>query len=72
MKKLSNTEAGLKKIVAYKKACVFYQAFFSTLSKSHNKNLNTLRTKKAFKIRLKTFFINFKGLSLKQIRNFGK
>ena len=37
---------------------------------SLEKNLNILRTKKAFKVKQKTFFIVIKGLSLKQIKIF--
>ena len=33
-------------------------------------NLNILRTKRAFKMKWKVFFINFQGLSLKQIKQF--
>ena len=43
------------------------QAIFSKWSKSHGKNLNVLRTKRAFKMKSKTSFIIFKGLSIKQI-----
>ena len=43
------------------------QAVFSAWPKSRDKSLNILRTKKAFNIKLKTFFINFKGLSIEQI-----
>ena len=43
------------------------QAAFSAWPKSQDKNLNILRTKIAFKIKYKTFFIIFEGLSLKQI-----
>ena len=46
------------------------QAFFSTWPKIQDKNLNILRTKKAFKVKQKAFFIMFKGLSLKQIKQF--
>ena len=41
---------------------------FSTWPKSQDKNLNILRTKKVFKMKQKAFFINFEGLSLKQIK----
>ena len=37
---------------------------------SQEKNLNIIRTEKAFEVKEKTFFIIIKGLSLKQIRNF--
>ena len=37
------------------------------MTKSHDKNLDILRTKAAFKMKSKTFFIIFKGLSMKQI-----
>ena len=43
------------------------KAFSSTWTKSQDKNLNILRTKRAFKMKQKTFCIIFKGLSLKQI-----
>ena len=39
------------------------QAFFSTWPKSQDKNLNILRTKRAFKVKQKAFFIIFKELS---------
>ena len=42
------------------------QAAFSIRPKSHDKNLNILGTKKAFKMKQKAFFIIFKGLSMKQ------
>ena len=38
---------------------------FSVWPESQDKNLNILRTKRAFK--MKSFFIIFKGLSIKQI-----
>ena len=37
---------------------------------SQEKNLNIIRTEKAFEVKEKTFFIIMKGLSLKQIKNF--
>ena len=37
---------------------------FSTWPRSQNKNLNIFRTKRAFKVKLKAFFIICKGLSL--------
>ena len=40
------------------------QAFFPTRPKSYDKDL---RTKRAFKIKQKAFFVIFKGLSMKQI-----
>ena len=46
------------------------QAVFSTWPKSQDRNLNILRTKRAFKMKYKAFFSNFKGLSLKQIKQF--
>ena len=36
------------------------------MTKKLRKNLNILRTKKAFKMKHKAFFMIFKGLSLKQ------
>ena len=47
--------------------CLSNQAVFSTWPKSHDKNLNILRTKRAFKIKYKAFFITFKGLSVNPI-----
>ena len=44
------------------------QAVFSTWPKGQDKNLNISRTKRAFKMKQKVFFIIFKGLSLKQIK----
>ena len=44
------------------------QAAFSTWPKSQDKNVNILRTKRAFKIKQQAFFITFKKLSLKQIK----
>ena len=46
----------------------FSSSRFSASPKSHDKNLNISRTKRAFKMRQKVFFIIFKGLSLKQIK----
>ena len=43
------------------------QAIFSTWPKSQNKNLN-MKTKRAFKVKWKAFFIIFKGLLLEQIK----
>ena len=43
---------------------------FSTWPKCQDKNLNILRTKGAFKMKQKSFFINFKGIPLKQIKQF--
>ena len=43
------------------------QAIFSTWPKSQNKNLN-MKTKRAFKVKWKAFFIIFKGLLLQQIK----
>ena len=43
------------------------QAIFSTCPKGQDKNFNIFRTKRAFKMKLKVFFIIFEGLSLKQI-----
>ena len=43
------------------------QAFFPTRPKSHDKGL---RTKRAFKMKQKAFFIIFKGLSMKHIIQF--
>ena len=36
------------------------------MTKKLRKNLNIVRTKKAFKMKYKAFFMIFKGLSLKQ------
>ena len=46
---------------------LYNQAVFSTCPISQDKNLNILRTKKAFKVKERAFFIIFEGLSLKQI-----
>ena len=46
------------------------QCVFLTFPESHDKNLNILRTKGAFKMKLKAFFIIFKGLSMKEIIQF--
>ena len=46
------------------------QFAFSTWPKSQYKNLNILRTKRVFKKKHKVFFIIFKRLSLKQIKQF--
>ena len=47
------------------------QAIFPAWPKCRDKNFNILRTKRAFKPKWKTFFIIFKGLSIKQmIQNF--
>ena len=46
------------------------QAIFSTWSKSQHKNLIILRTKRAFMVKLKAFFIIFNGLSLKRTKHF--
>ena len=43
------------------------QAIFYTWPKSQNKNLN-MKTKRAFKVKWKAFFIIFKGLLLQQIK----
>ena len=37
---------------------------------SQEKNLNIIRTEKAFEVKEKPFFIIIKGLSLKQIKKF--
>ena len=39
-------------------------------AKSQDKNLNILRTKRAFKMKKKHTSYRFKGLSLKQIKRF--
>ena len=38
------------------------------MTKKSRQHLNILRTKRAFKMKKKTFFIIFKGLSLNQIK----
>ena len=43
------------------------QAVFPAWPKSDGKNLNILRTKRAFKMKQELFSIIFKGLSMKQI-----
>ena len=50
------------------KAYISNQVIFSTWTKSQDKNSNILRTKRAFMMKIKAFFIIFKGLSLKQIK----
>ena len=40
------------------------------MAKLQDKKLNILRTKRAFKMKQKAFLIIFKGLSLKQIKQF--
>ena len=42
--------------------------YSSIWTKSQDKNLNVLRTQRAFNMKLKASFINCKGLSLKQIK----
>ena len=42
----------------------FQSSCFATWPKSQDKNLNTLRTKRALEVKQKTFFIVFKGLSV--------
>ena len=42
----------------------FNQAVFSVWPKNHVKNLNILRTERAFKMKQKAFFIIFQGLSV--------
>ena len=42
----------------------FLSSRFATWPKIQDKNLNILRTKKAFKVKEKAFFIIFKGLSV--------
>ena len=46
------------------------KAIFSTWPKCQDKNFNILKTKRAFKKKYKAFFIIFKELSLKQIKQF--
>ena len=41
---------------------------FSTRLKSQDKNVNILRTKRAFKMKQKAFFLIFKGLSVAKNR----
>ena len=40
------------------------------MTKKPRQKFNNLETKSAFNIKLKAFFISFKGLSLKQIKHF--
>ena len=42
----------------------------NNMTKKKDKNLNILRTKRAFKMKQNRFFIIFKGFSLKQIKQF--
>ena len=44
------------------------QVVCSTLPKSQGKNLNILRTERAFEIKQKPFFIIFERLSLEQLK----
>ena len=46
----------------------FLSSPFLRCQKCKDKNLNIVRTKRAFKMKQKAFFITFKGLSLKQIK----
>ena len=46
----------------------FWSSRFLYVTKKSRQILNILRTKRAFKVKWKVFFIIFKGLSLKQIR----
>ena len=46
----------------------FYSIRSSTWPKIQDKNFNILRTKRAFKVEWKAFFITFKGISLKKIK----
>ena len=46
----------------------FWSSRFLYVTKKSRQILNILRTKRAFKVKRKVFFIIFKGLSLKQIR----
>ena len=46
---------------------IFQSSRSSYIPKSRDKNLNILRTKKAFKMNKKAFFVIFKGFSIKQI-----
>ena len=46
----------------------FWSSRFLYVTKKSRQILNILRTKRAFKVKWKIFFIIFKGLSLKQIR----
>ena len=50
-----------------KMATALLSSYFPSLSKTQDKSLKILRTGRAFKI-IKAFFINFKELSLKQIK----
>ena len=46
---------------------LFNQAFLSTWAKGRDKNLDILRTKRAFNMKENPFFIIFEELSLKEI-----
>ena len=48
----------------------FYKPFFSTWQKSQDKNLNIVKAKRVFKKKWKAFFTIFKGLSLKQVKQY--
>ena len=45
------------------------QAFFPTWTKTHDKNLNIFRTKRAFRMKQKAFFIIFNELSIEPANN---
>ena len=44
------------------------KSFFLHDQNSQDNNLNILKTKRAFKTKLKAFFFIFKGLPLKQLK----
>ena len=50
------------------KLCLSNETAFTAWPKSQDKNLNILRMKRVFKMKWKTFFDIFIGLSLKQIK----
>ena len=60
----------LKLTLSSNQAIFLNNANFLNFPKSYDKNLNILRTKSAFKIKQKTHFVVFKGLSMKQIISF--
>ena len=51
-------------VMKFEWALSFLSSRFATWWKSHDKNLNILRGKRAFQVTLKVFFTIFKGLSV--------
>ena len=60
-------------VIVYEPACDainFKIKVYFCMTKKSRQKLNSLRTKRAFKIKQKAFFITFKVLSLKLIKQF--